>query len=281
MTTNEDTNYLYMFCDTDNPDMYKIGTTKHSTKDKIISEVHSTDGASFNLMYYMKIYSSGEKIINLLSKYRVQDNYYSFDKYTNIIYEIKEHMLMEYEEHKSNLPDDYVHVVNGTKNPDYTQGKIYLIRNINNHTDVYVGSTSVPLFNRLDGHIFDSQRRPGVKIYERINNDWKNWYIELYENYPCENKQQLHRREGEVQRILCSNLNTVIAGRTLKEYTVENRELINERARQNYKNNTVKRYVRDLNTNAIFFDKCKKATIEKYKIYKNGDGIYCSELLEE
>lgn len=278
MTMKQDTNYLYMFCDTFNPETYKIGTTKHITKDKIINEVHSTDGASFNLMYFMKIYSTGEEIINIISKYCVKDNYYCFDKYTNIIYEIKEQMMMEYEKYKSTLPEDYVHVVNGKKNPDYTQGKIYLIRNKSN---VYVGSTTVPLFNRLDGHIFDSQRNPGLKIYERINNDWKNWNIELYENYPCENKQQLHRREGEVQKMLCSNLNTVIAGRTNKEYVADNREKINERARQNYQKIAAKRYVRDLNTNAIFFDKCKKATIDKYKIYKNGDGIYCSELLEE
>jgi hypothetical protein len=25
-------------------------------------------------------------------------------------------------------------------------------------------------------------------LYIEVNDDWDNWYIELYENYPCNNK---------------------------------------------------------------------------------------------
>lgn len=290
MTTNEDTNYLYMFCDTDT---YKIGTTKHSTKDKIISDVHSAYGRSFVLVYYRKIYSSGEVILQLLSKHLIDDQCYKFDRCTNIIYKINEQMLMECEEYKRTLTEERVPIQIGNQNPDYAQGKIYVMRKVGNDTDVYVGSTVQPLLNRLEGHMFESKRSPGVKLYTTIGNDWKNWYIELYENYPTESRQQLHRREGEVQRILCSNLNTMIAGRTHKEYAQENREKINEKAKQYYHQNVdkvraynsdiknkAKRYVSDLNKNAICFDKSRKETIEKYKIYKNDDGVYCSELLE-
>jgi hypothetical protein len=30
------------------------------------------------------------------------------------------------------------------------------------------------------------------------DNCWTNWYIKLYEYFPCKNKPELHRREGEV-----------------------------------------------------------------------------------
>jgi hypothetical protein len=32
------------------------------------------------------------------------------------------------------------------------------------------------------------------------NNDWTDWYIELYEKYPCNDRQELHKREGQVIR---------------------------------------------------------------------------------
>ncbi len=32
------------------------------------------------------------------------------------------------------------------------------------------------------------------------NTTWDDWYIELYEEYPCENKLQLCKRENEIIR---------------------------------------------------------------------------------
>ena len=53
-----------------------------------------------------------------------------------------------------------------------------------------------------------------------------NFYIELIEEYPCENSNQLTRREGELMRELKASLNPVIAGRTPEEYTIDNYEKI-------------------------------------------------------
>ena len=112
----------------------------------------------------------------------------------------------------------------------YKRGKIYTIRCRYDDTLIYVGSTIDKLAKRFAGHKADSKRKP-IPLYEHINNDWKNWYIELYEDYPCDNKQQLERREGQVQREI-ANINKAVAGRTRKEYYNDNRDEMLEKQKQ-------------------------------------------------
>ncbi len=69
--------------------------------------------------------------------------------------------------------------------PDYSKGKIYTIRCQTDATFIYVGSTIQPLSKRWGQHKSKSLLHPDILIYESINNDWDNWYIELYELYPC------------------------------------------------------------------------------------------------
>ena len=113
--------------------------------------------------------------------------------------------------------------------PDYQQGKIYTIRCRTDDTMIYVGSTSQSLAKRWGGHKVKSRKEGMLNrlIYQTINNDWDNWYIELYELYPCSCKEELCRKEGEIIRLI-GNLNMVIAGRTYKEYRNENLDKINE-----------------------------------------------------
>ena len=69
---------------------------------------------------------------------------------------------------------------------------------------------------------------------------YEDHYIELVEEHPCQNKQQLCRREGHVIRETeCVNKN--IAGRTGAEYHQENREKDNENARRWYQENKERR----------------------------------------
>ena len=42
------------------------------------------------------------------------------------------------------------------------------------------------------------------------------FYIELYEEYPCENIEQLRKREGEIIRELKPTLNKRIEDRTIR-----------------------------------------------------------------
>jgi hypothetical protein len=105
----------------------------------------------------------------------------------------------------------------------YNNGKIYTIRCKNDDTLIYVGSTIQSLHQRWAGHKKHSKTRKHLLIYSKIDDKWDDWYIELYEEYPCENKEQLNKREGEIIRLI-GNLNSRIAGRTDAEYEKDNEE---------------------------------------------------------
>jgi len=60
-----------------------------------------------------------------------------------------------------------------------------------------------------------------------IDDNWDDWYIELYELFPCNSREELDRREGEVIRQI-GTINTCIAGRTRKEYYKDNVEKLRE-----------------------------------------------------
>jgi Uri superfamily endonuclease len=115
----------------------------------------------------------------------------------------------------------------------YNEGKIYLLKCKNDPNLIYVGSTINTLYNRLKCHRADSKLKPNTLLYKTINNDWDNWTITLYENYKCETKQQLQKREGEIIRLF-GTLNTKIEGRTHKEYYDENRNAVLKQKKEYY-----------------------------------------------
>ena len=119
----------------------------------------------------------------------------------------------------------------------YSTGKIYTIRSF--QTDkIYIGSTRQPLHKRLHGHRLNYKSKSiYVTSYEIIKYD--DHYIELLEDYPCETKNQLNRREGELIRLhkeMCVNI--CIAGRTKEEYHVDHRDVIIAKVRKYYADNT-------------------------------------------
>jgi hypothetical protein len=114
----------------------------------------------------------------------------------------------------------------------YKQGMIYTIRNIKDDKMIYVGSTINNLSKRFYNHKEACKRGKGVSLYSYIeNNDWTDYYIELYEAYPCNNKKELNRREGEVIREI-GTINKCIAGRTKKEWTEDNADKIKEKIKK-------------------------------------------------
>ncbi len=121
--------------------------------------------------------------------------------------------------------------------PDYQNGKIYTIRCKNDNTLIYVGSTTMTLSKRMAEHRYASYTNNIRKLYSCVNGNWDDWYIELYEVYPCENKEQLNKREGEIIREI-GTLNRQIAGRTpmerRKENWIENKELLSVRGKECY-----------------------------------------------
>ena len=118
----------------------------------------------------------------------------------------------------------------------YKRGKIYTIRCRYDDTLIYVGSTIEKyLSTRMAKHRYKND----CKIYEIVNGNWYNWYIELYENYSCKSKQELEKREGEIIRLI-GNINKRIEGRTHKEYIEDNREKIAEYKKKHYQDNKEK-----------------------------------------
>jgi hypothetical protein len=118
--------------------------------------------------------------------------------------------------------------------PNYSNGKIYSIRFIDNPNLIYIGSTTQSLAVRFGEHKKKTQTTT-LNDYVQLNcnGDWSKAYIELYENYECDNKEQLNRREGEIIRKHLNDktydvINKQIAGRTQKEYFTENKEKIKE-----------------------------------------------------
>jgi len=101
----------------------------------------------------------------------------------------------------------------------YENGKIYLIKCKYDDTLVYAGSTIKTLEKRFCSHKYDKK----CSLYKYVNGDWDNWYIELYENYPCKNKYILKQHEGYVIKQIAT-INENIAGRNLKEWYQDNRE---------------------------------------------------------
>jgi len=106
---------------------------------------------------------------------------------------------------------------------DYSKGKIYTIRCKTDTSLIYVGSTIQSLARRWGGHKSKSLRYPNYFLYQTINSDWHDWYIKLYELFPCNCKEELLKKEGELIRLI-GTLNTHITGRSKKEYSKEWRE---------------------------------------------------------
>ena len=151
----------------------------------------------------------------------------------------------------------------------YQNGKIYTIRCKTDNNLIFVGCTIQSLAKRWGGHKVDSSKNPNIILYQKINNNWNNWYIELYELYPCNSKEELYKRKGEITRLI-GNLNMVIADRTEEEYNKhyykENAEKRKEDFRKYYKENT---------------EKLKQKYIENIEKKKEYDKHYYNENAEK
>ena len=161
--------------------------------------------------------------------------------------------------------------------PDYSHGKIYTIRCYDDTSLIYVGSTTQQLSKRLGCHKTLSKTNPNTFVYSTINGEWAKWYIELYENFPCNNKEELEKREGEIIRLV-STLNKKIAGRTWAEYYIDNIEKLKEQKKQSYIENADKTNERAKQYYIENTDKIKRYHIdnaEKLKQYRidNADKI--------
>jgi hypothetical protein len=120
--------------------------------------------------------------------------------------------------------------------PDYKNSKIYKIVSYDND-EIYIGSTTESLSKRFHKHKHDLKRFKAGN-YHYITSfkilEYETAHIVLIENFPCENKEELFKREQyHIQNNKCVNKFLPIFSR--KEYYEKNKDKINEKRRLNYK----------------------------------------------
>ena len=115
----------------------------------------------------------------------------------------------------------------------YLNSKIYTIRCRSDNSLIYVGSTIESLSRRLSRHknhcYNENERGYNMLLYKTIRTkEWDDFYIELYENYPCKSKEELNKREGEIIRQI-GTMNVKISGNVvdkkeyMKKYYIKNK----------------------------------------------------------
>ena len=118
---------------------------------------------------------------------------------------------------------------------DYKNGKIYKLQI--NDGNFYIGSTRTDLRKRLYEHKSRSKNEPEIKLYKHIGENWENVKIILIENFPCNSRQELLKKEDEyIQKELKNELclNSHRASITKKEYYETNKEKIREKQKEYY-----------------------------------------------
>ncbi len=109
----------------------------------------------------------------------------------------------------------------------YNNSKIYKITSPQTHL-IYIGSTINKLKNRFYNHISICNKTKSKYITQLGDAE-----IELIEEYNCNNRKELAKREGEHIRLNLENcLNKNIAGRDYYQYVKDNREKITNQTRE-------------------------------------------------
>ena len=113
----------------------------------------------------------------------------------------------------------------------YQNGKIYKIVDVG-YTKCYIGSTTETLSQRMARHRSKYNKEFTKGKGDQTRTHWlfdefgvENCKIELIENYPCKNREELERQEGiHIKANDC--INKIIAGRTRQEYYQDENDYI-------------------------------------------------------
>lgn len=122
----------------------------------------------------------------------------------------------------------------------YKNGKIYrLINSVDK--EEYIGSTCTSLAKRLHHHkkhAKEQETAKATRVYTHLNKiGFKNVVIVLIEEYPCNNKMELLRRERYWIEKCKSSLNHNIPSRTRQEYNTDNKDKLAETSRKYHQEN--------------------------------------------
>jgi hypothetical protein len=139
----------------------------------------------------------------------------------------------------------------------YVNGQIYAIRS-HQTEEIYIGSTTQPLHKRFHEHKNNKRYYTSKEIIQ-----YTDAYIELIENFPCNSKKELNRREGQHIRNAENCVNKRIPERSKKEFYVDNKEEIAKRNKEYYYANKDNH----LEQKKIYYQENKDVLIKKRKIY--------------
>jgi hypothetical protein len=162
---------------------------------------------------------------------------------------------------------------------DYKNGKIYKITDIA-YTKMYIGSTCQSLSKRLSKHKSDYKlwkdgKKNKVTSFDLFDEfGIENCKIELIENYECNCKDELQKKEGEhIKNNDC--VNKYIPCRTQKEYREANKDKIKDNKKKYYIDNKdkileYKKEYKQLNKEKIseYKKEYQQANKEKISEYK-------------
>jgi hypothetical protein len=134
----------------------------------------------------------------------------------------------------------YEQIQNQKNKNKYSTGKVYAVRSPN--TDqFYIGSTIQPLSKRMVDlrtcyfYFKDNFKYSKLSDINQIF-EFGDAYIELLEVFPCNSKEELDRRQGELIRINKINcINKIVPGRSKKEYREDNKQKISDTQKE-YRN---------------------------------------------
>lgn len=153
---------------------------------------------------------------------------------------------------------------------NYQNGKIYKLWSP--QTDkIYIGSTTKLLCQRLGCHK-GSYKKYLNGIGHNITSfkllEYPDCSIELIENYPCNSREELNKREGELIRQykeVC--VNRCIAGRTTQEYYDEYKERYLE-YQKGYYNEHKERYQQYRDEHKDYFKEYRDTHKSYFKSYR-------------
>jgi hypothetical protein len=174
---------------------------------------------------------------------------------------------------------------------DYNNGKIYKITDIA-YTKMYIGSTTQSLSKRFNAHKSsykiwtEGKHKCSVfSIFDEFGIN--NCKIELIENYACNSKNELERKEGEhIKNNNC--VNKIIVGRTKEEWRENNRDSIlkNQKEWREANKQKVKEYYEDNKNNILqnqkkHYEDNKEKILEYQKRYRETNKEKISEKKKE
>tara|TARA_R110000782_G_scaffold98276_1_gene183578 strand:+ start:387 stop:1013 length:627 start_codon:yes stop_codon:yes gene_type:complete len=145
-----------------------------------------------------------------------------------------------------------------------------MVNNIDN--EEYIGSTTSTLVKRKYQHKVFSTRTPNTLVYKHFNKiGWENVEIILIESCPCENRDELLRRErfwfDELKPSLNKN-RPYVSDEEKKEYITGNKEKLAKKAVVYYQNNKEKiaeRYQNNKEKIAGYYQNNKEKIAEHYQ----------------